>query len=179
MRLKLRVAMKLLKKLMIIPALFLLSSTTILGSEKVFQTDTTKYLEPKSEHIKEAIMVSQILDYFHYRDIDLNDSLSSVILDNYISSLDASKNYFLASDIKSFQKYRFSFDDDLKRGNLVPTFYIFNIYKKRVEERLKYAMAESKSTFDFTKNESFVFDREKAPYPQTVKRARRTVEKGD
>ena len=101
--------------------------------------------------------------------MDLNDSLSSVVLDNFISSLDASKNYFLASDIKSFQKYRFSFDDDLKKGNLVPTFYIFNIYKKRVEERLKYAMAESKKTFDFTKNESFVFDREKTPYPQTVK----------
>tara|TARA_A100000171_G_scaffold19062_1_gene17538 strand:- start:558 stop:2717 length:2160 start_codon:yes stop_codon:yes gene_type:complete len=157
--------MKLFKKLIIIPALILLGSTNIYASDAA---DTTKYLQPKAEHIKEAIMVTQILDYFHYRDVDLNDSLSSVILDNFIESLDASKNYFLASDIKSFQKYRFAFDDDLKRGNLVPAFYIFNIYKKRVEERLKYALVESKKKFDFTKNEEFVFDREKAPYPQSL-----------
>ncbi|MGW8122237.1 carboxy terminal-processing peptidase [Roseivirga echinicomitans] len=157
--------MKLLKKLIIIPALVFLSSTNIYASGT---SDTTKYLQPKSEHIKEAIMVTQILDFFHYRDVDLNDSLSSVIMDNFIESLDASKNYFLAADIKSFQKYRFAFDDDLKRGNLVPAFYIFNIYKKRVEERLKYALVESTKNFDYTKNESFVFDREKAPYPQSV-----------
>jgi len=158
--------MKLFKKLIIIPALILLGSTNIYASGV---TDTTQYLQPKAEHIKEAIMVTQILDYFHYRDVDLNDSLSSVIMDNLIESLDASKNYFLASDIKSFQKYRFAFDEDLKRGNLVPAFYIFNIYKKRVEERLKYALAESAKKFDFTKNETFVFDREKAPYSQSVK----------
>lgn len=157
--------MKLFKKLIVIPALVLLSSTNIYASNAA---DTTKYLQPKSEHIKEAIMVTQILDYFHYRDVDLNDSLSSVIMDNFIESLDGSKNYFLASDIKSFQKYRFAFDEDLKRGNLVPAFYIFNIYKKRVEERLKYALAESLTKFDFSKNESFVFDRKTAPYPQSI-----------
>ncbi|KYG76757.1 carboxy terminal-processing peptidase [Roseivirga echinicomitans] len=157
--------MKLFKKLIIIPALILLGSTNIYASDTA---DTTKYLQPKSEHIKEAIMVTQILDFFHYRDVDLNDSLSSVILDNFIESLDGSKNYFLAADIKSFQKYRFAFDEDLKRGNLVPAFYIFNIYKKRVEERLKYALAESQHKFDFTKKEEFVFDREKVPYPQSA-----------
>ena len=79
------------------------------------------------------------MDYYHYRDIDLNDSLSSVILDNYISSLDGNKSNFLESDIKSFEKYRYNLDDALKRGDLVPAFYIFNIYKKRLDGRLKYA----------------------------------------
>lgn len=161
---KLRVDMKLMKRIFVVPVLFCLGATHVFASAFA---DSTIYLQPKAEHIKEAVMVTQILDFAHYRDIDLNDSLSSVILDNYLDALDASKNYFLASDIKSFQKYRFQFDEDLKKGNLVPAFYIFNIYKKRVDERLKYAIKLSEEKFDFSKKEVFEFDREKAPYPQS------------
>ncbi len=164
MSLKPRVAMKLFSKILFLPSFLILGLPKV---DVVAQSDTAIYLQPKAEHIKEAIMVTQILDYFHYREIDLNDSLSSVILDNYVESLDGNKNYFLASDIKSFQKYRFAFDDDLKKGNLVPAFYIFNIYKKRVEERLNYTLKIAAQPFDFSKNESFQLDREQAPYPQT------------
>ncbi|WP_286756284.1 carboxy terminal-processing peptidase [Roseivirga sp. UBA838] len=129
--------------------------------------DSTKYLQPTQSHMKEARIIIQILDYLHYRDVDLNDSLSSVIFDNYLEALDGNKNYFLASDIKSFEKYRFSLDDDLKRGNLVPAFYIFNIYKNRVESRLKYALANTGYKFDFSKNEIFHFDRSDMPYAKT------------
>lgn len=125
------------------------------------------YLQPKSEHLKEARLVVSILDYYHYRDTNLNDSLSSVIFDNYIKSLDGNKNYFLASDIQSFQKYRFQMDDDLKTGNLVPAFYIFNIYKQRVEARLEYALAHSSDQFDFTKDETYKYNRDKVPYSKT------------
>lgn len=131
------------------------------------ERDTTEFLQPKAEHLKEARLVVQILDYFHYRNTDLEDSLSSVIFDNFLNSLDANKNYFLASDIRSFQKYRFSLDEDLKAGNLVPAYYIFNIYKKRVEARLDYALEHSSDKFDFSKDEFYRFDREDAPYAKT------------
>jgi carboxyl-terminal processing protease len=156
--------MKLFKKVFLLPSLLLISAVQLVAS---VNSDSTIYLQPKAEHIKEAVMVTQILDFAHYRDIDLNDSLSSVILDNYLEALDGNKNYFLASDIKSFQKYRFAFDEDLKKGNLVPTFYIFNIYKKRVEERLAFALELSAGKFDFTSKETFEFDREKSPYAQS------------
>jgi carboxyl-terminal processing protease len=161
---KLRVDMKLFKRILVVPMLLWLGAANIFASAAA---DSTIYLQPKAEHIKEAVMVTQILDFAHYRDIDLNDSLSSVILDNYLSALDGSKNYFLAADIKSFQKYRFQFDDDLKRGNLVPAFYIFNIYKKRVEERLKFAIQVSSEEFDYEMKEVFEYEREEAPYPQS------------
>lgn len=128
--------------------------------------DSAKYFQPTASHMKEASIVVQILDYWHYRDVDLDDSLSSVILDNFIEALDGNKNYFLASDIQSFQKYRFKLDDDLKQGNLVTPFYIFNIYKKRLDGRLTYAVARSKESFDFDKKEDFHFDREDMPYAE-------------
>ncbi len=154
--------MRNLKRVFVFQTLALLSAIGLNASV----ADSVKYLQPKAEHIKEARLVVGILDYYHYRETNLNDSLSSVIFDNFLKSLDGNKNYFLASDIQSFQKYRFEFDDDLKSGNLVPAFFMFNMYKKRVEARLDYALAHTGDDFDFTLNESYSFDREKQPYAQ-------------
>ncbi len=154
--------MRQMRNILMIPLLLAVSVVQVFA-----ERDTTEFLQPKAEHLKEARLVVQILDYFHYRSTDLEDSLSSVIFDNFLSSLDANKNYFLASDIRSFQKYRFSLDEDLKAGNLVPAYYIFNIYKKRVEARLNYALEHSADKFDFSKDEFYRFDREEAPYAKS------------
>jgi len=157
--------MRKMRNVLLMPVLLAITVVQAFGAKK----DSTEFLQPRSEHLKEARLVVQILDYFHYRDTDLNDSLSSVIFDNFVNSLDANKNYFLASDIRSFQKYRFSLDEDLKKGNLVPAYYIFNIYKKRVEARLDYAMARVTEGFDFSKDEFYRFDREGTPYAKSEK----------
>lgn len=154
--------MRQMRNILMIPILLAVSVVQVFA-----ERDTTEFLQPKAEHLKEARLVVQILDYFHYRSTDLEDSLSSVIFDNFLSSLDANKNYFLASDIRSFQKYRFSLDEDLKAGNLVPAYYMFNIYKKRVEARLAYALKHSNEKFDFSKDEFYRFDRENAAYART------------
>lgn len=154
--------MKNLKGLLLLPVFLMLQIVAVQAND----LDSVKYLQPRSEHLKEAKLVVSILDYYHYRETDLNDSLSSVILDNYLDALDGNKNYFLASDIKSFQKYRFEFDNDLKAGNLVPAFYMFNIYQKRVTERLAFAIANSSKEFDFDKKETYRYDRTEEPYAQ-------------
>ena len=151
-----------MRNALLMPVLMVITAMQVFAAK-----DSTRYLQPRSEHLKEAKLVVQILDHFHYRDTDLDDSLSSVIFDNFINSLDANKNYFLASDIQSFQKYRFSLDENLKKGNLVPPYYLFNIYKKRVESRLDYALARVKQDFDYSKDEFYDFDRENATYAQT------------
>lgn len=151
--------MKMMKKLLWLPLVIFLTGPLVAA-----ERDTTEYLQPTAAHLKESRIIVQILDYFHYRETDLDDSLSSVIFNNFIKTLDGNKNYFLESDLKSFEKYRYELDNKLKEGDLVPAFYIFNIYKKRVESRLEYAMAHVSDEFDFTRKESFTFDREKESY---------------
>ena len=155
--------MRNLKRFIVPPLLLILAYAGVQAS-----IVDSVYLQPRSEHLKEARLVVGILNLYHYRDTQLNDSLSSVIFDNYLSSLDGNKNYFIASDIKSFQKYRFEFDNDLKSGNLVPAFYMFNIYQKRVRERLSYALTNASKAFDFTKKENYKYDREEEPYAQNL-----------
>ena len=85
----------------------------------------------------------------------------------YLSALDGNKLYFLKSDIDKFDKYKDKFDDYLKTGNLDAAFEIFNIYKKRVGERISYIEKLLNKEFDFTKNDSLSIDRENEPWATT------------
>src|SRR5436190_1553242 len=84
--------------------------TSYVSKGATFYGDTTA-LKSKPIYGKEAKTVAYLLDNNHYRKIHLNDSLSSVILDEYVKNLDNSKTYFLATDLTAFQKYRNQIDD--------------------------------------------------------------------
>lgn len=129
--------------------------------------DSNKVVEPLDFHPEINKMVTRILARYHYKKIDLNDSLSSVVFDNYINSLDYNKNYFLKSDINEFEKHRFEFDENLYLGKLLPAYQIFNRYKVRMGERIKYALKRLEQEFDFTKDEYYKIDRKDEDWVET------------
>ncbi len=122
--------------------------------------DTNKVIEPLDFHPEINKMVTRILSRYHYKKIDLDDSLSSIIFDNYISSLDYNRAYFLKSDIEKFENYRFSFDENLYLGKLYPAYLIFNTFKTRMGERIKFVLKQLDKEFDFSKDEFYTIDRE-------------------
>ncbi|EDM37539.1 Peptidase S41A, protease [Pedobacter sp. BAL39] len=109
-----------------------------------------------------------LIENYNYKKIKLNDSISSLILDKYVKTLDPSRNYFTASDIKEFEQYRNSLDDDFRNGDLSAPFYIFNVYLKRYNEWIAYATTQINGKYDFTKNETYVYDREKMPWANST-----------
>ena len=128
--------------------------------------DTTKVITPAPYMAQEDEVVNTILSRYHYKKFNLDDSLSSVIFDRYIKSLDYNRSFFLASDIKSFEKYRFKLDDDFKDGNVTPEFDIYNVFMKRLDNRISYVHELLKKGFDFTKKENYVFKRDSAAWPK-------------
>ncbi len=129
--------------------------------------DTFKVLTPNKLHSKVDKIVTTLLTRYHYKKIDLNDSLSSIIFDNYLKSLDYNRVYFLQSDIKNFEKYRFMLDDYLLSGNLDVPFDIFNTYKQRMYTRVNYIKKRMKSEFDYSINESFTPKRKDAEWAKS------------
>ena len=96
-----------MNKLTILILSFMLSLTITAQTGEHFAensvvVDTFKVLSPNDFHSKVDKIVTTLLTRYHYKKIDLNDSLSSVIFDNYIKSLDYNRVYFLQSDIQSF-----------------------------------------------------------------------------
>lgn len=108
--------------------------------------------------------VANLITKYNYKRVALNDSLSAVIFNRYLKSLDENHNYLLASDIASFDKYKTVLDDDIKAGDLNNVFTIFNTYKQRYNERIKYSLSQLDKNFDFTQNETFTYDRDSLPW---------------
>ncbi len=121
-------------------------------------------IEPDEKQRVVCRTVTQLISSYNYKKVPLNDSISSLIYTKYIKLMDENHNYFLASDIQDFDKYKTALDDDLKEGNLNDAFYMFNVYQKRYIERVKYSLAQIDKDYDFTKNETFVYDRDNLPW---------------
>lgn len=126
--------------------------------------DTTQ-LKSKPVYGKEAKVITYILDNNHYRKITLNDSLSSVILDDYIESLDPNKSHFTSSDLQGFEKYRDKIDDLIRSENVEIAYSIYAVYRKRFDERMNYILNNLvKQTFDYNVEEYYETDRDKEPW---------------
>ena len=111
-----------------------------------------------------ARQVGTILEEEHFRRASLDDAMSAQIFTRYLDFLDGQRGYFLASDIAGFQSTRLLLDDMLRTGELEPAYAIFARYQQRNRERMKFAIAQLAREPDWTLNETFEFDREKAPW---------------
>ncbi|RZA03422.1 MAG: tail-specific protease [Sphingobacteriaceae bacterium] len=135
---------------------------------KPIPVDGVTNLVPTEQQSTACKAVASLISNSNYKKVPLNDSLSVVIYDRFIKSIDENRNYLLASDIADFEKYKTTLDDDIKNGNLNNVFYIFNVFQKRQLERTNYAISQINNAFDFTKNESFTYNREKLPWSKSV-----------
>jgi carboxyl-terminal processing protease len=122
-------------------------------------------LKPTMTQEKVEAYVTNIFQAYHFRKFRLNDSLSTLMFDNYLSSIDRQKYYFLESDIKSFEKYRNQLDDYLNSGRLDAAYDIYNVFRKRYRERSVFLDALLKDPkFDYSVDENIGVERAKGPY---------------
>jgi carboxyl-terminal processing protease len=128
-------------------------------------------LKPDAQQAVVTKELAALLENYHYKQVALNDSISTIIFDTYLKSLDAGRNYFVKADIDDFNQYRSTFDDDLKAGDLSVPFYIFNVFQKRYNERLRFALGKMNQPIDFTANESYPYDREKLAWFSSTEEA--------
>ena len=121
-------------------------------------------IQPDEEQSIVCRTVATFISKYNYKKVELNDSISQVVYNRYIKELDEAHNYLLASDITDFDKYKNSLSDDVKVGNLNDVFYIFNVYQKRYLEHINYSIAHVDDNFDYTKDETFTYDRTDLPW---------------
>ncbi|WP_298791923.1 carboxy terminal-processing peptidase [uncultured Allomuricauda sp.] len=103
-------------------------------------------------------LITYVLERGHYEPKDLNDNFSSNVFDDFIDILDPTKRYFLASDIREFEKYRFMIDDEIRNTDIT----FFNIVYQRLKKRMGDAKEIYKEVlsqpFDYTLQEEINID---------------------
>ncbi len=145
----------------------LLAGTAQAPVARAVATTSSQDLAPTERHRRVSKLVSNVIERSHYRQSPINDPVSSLVLDRFLEQLDASRSYFLASDIAEFERFRYQLDDAVISGQLEPVFAIFNRFQQRNRERIAYALQLLDTEPDFTVDEYFEFDRQKAPWPKS------------
>lgn len=167
---KIIIAMKVIPiiVLTIIAANFFLAETKENNSIEEQYSDTLRVIEPKNHFVLENQLVTTMLSRYHFKDFAIDDSLSSIIFDKYLKTLDNSKVYFYESDISAFEKNRYSIDDDILKGDIQIFFDIFNVYEERMLERMDYVDTILARGFNFNEKDSAEINRDKSNWISNV-----------
>ncbi len=159
---KLKSVKEMLKRICL--AIFIVAALSCQADPRVNIVVSINDLKPDMQQSVVAKSLVELIENFHYQKVAVNDAFSSVVFDDYLKALDGGRSYFLQSDITDFEKFRLTMDDDVRSGDLSVPFYIFNVYQKRYNDRVNFALKEIEKKFSFTSNDTYTYDREKLPW---------------
>jgi len=142
----------------------LLVGSTISNKHLLNPSDTLTVIKPDNHYQIENQLITSILTRYHYKEFDINDSLSIIIFDRYLDALDNGKNYFILSDIEEFNTQKLLLDDKLFKGDIQFYYDVFNVYLKRLNERMTYVDELLNFEFDYSINENYEYDRDKSDW---------------
>ena len=124
-------------------------------------------VQAKSDTEQICISVGRLLEEGHYTRQPLNDEMSRKFLKTYLELLDFSHLFFTQQDVDALTaKYGVSIDDDVLLGNLKPAYEIYDLYQKRVDERVAKIKELLKQPIDFAADATIDLSRQKAPWPK-------------
>ncbi len=112
-----------------------------------------------------APRIASILEQAHYSGRRIDKEFSGLVFDHYLNALDGQHSYFQTSDIAAMKQWRNSFDDIIHTGQLDPAYLIFARLQERNRERMQYAISLLATEPDWKLDESYLFDRDQAPWP--------------
>ena len=141
-----------------------LERNNIYESNNGYSIEVDSLLYPNAKHREQSKLIYQLLSKYHYKKINLDDSLSEKILKKYINSLDPNKEYFFNSDINYFNQYKYQMDDYVMSGYLEPAYEIFTVYNERVKNRIGYVYSLLENEPNFSLDEDLIFDRKNSSW---------------
>ena len=130
-----------------------------------FKMNSSKANDPEKDKLLLELLTF-VIEKGHYSPATINDTFSKGIYKDYIEALDPSKRFFLQSDIDDFSKYELQLDDQLLNKDLSFFNLTYDRLMKRMDESTKTYKDVLSKPFDYTIDESFNIDYEKAPYPK-------------
>lgn len=141
--------------------LLLLAGVILLSSFTVY-----KYISYRNVYLMERLIGA--LSNLHYKPVEINDEFSEKVYNLYVNKrLDYTKKFLIQSDVDQLAKYRRSIDDEINSPNGKFELYQLSVelYTKRLKEREVWYKEILSKPFDYTKEEEFESDYEKAKFP--------------
>jgi carboxyl-terminal processing protease len=116
-------------------------------------------------HAVEAT-VGQLLEQDHYTQRKLDPNLAKQILETYLESLDYNRLFFTEEDVDQIRsEYGSGLDEDILLGNLTPARNIYEIFRRRVDQRVAKINLLLNCHYHFNSNRTITANRAQEPWP--------------
>src|SRR5438105_279563 len=114
-----------------------------------------------------AVSVGNLLQEGHYTRQKLNEGVSKKFLQTYLELLDYSHLFFTQQDVDALNaKHGNSIASDVLLGTLKPAYEIYDLYARRVDERVAKIKELLKQPIDFKNDATIELSRQKSPWPK-------------
>lgn len=131
-----------------------------------FAITNKKFSDPNKDRLLMEV-VKYVVEKGHYKKISIDDNLSENLYYSFIKQLDNQKRFFLKSDIREFEKYKYLLDDQIKEYDLAFFNLVYQRSKIRIEEAKSYYEELVNNKFNFNLNENIDLDFEKKEYARS------------
>ena len=142
--------------------LFIIFPLLLIG----FAITNKKFSDPNKDRLLMEV-VKYVVEKGHYKKISIDDNLSENLYYSFIKQLDNQKRFFLKSDIREFEKYKYLLDDQIKEYDLAFFNLVYQRSKIRIEEAKSYYEELVNNKFNFNLNENIDLDFEKKEYARS------------
>lgn len=142
--------------------LFVIFPLLVIG----FAITNKKFSDPNKDRLLMEV-VKYVVEKGHYKKISIDDNLSENLFHSFIKQLDNQKRFFLKSDIREFEKYKYLLDDQIKEYDLSFFNLVYQRSKIRIEEAKSYYEELVNNKFNFNLNENIDLDFEKKEYARS------------
>ncbi|WP_396636780.1 carboxy terminal-processing peptidase [Maribacter sp. R77961] len=99
-------------------------------------------------------LITYVLEKGHYEPKNINDDFSANVFEDFIDVIDPTKRYFLATDIKEFEQYKFQIDDQIKNTDITFFNMVYDRLIERMDDAKEIYSEVLKTPFDYNENES-------------------------
>lgn len=141
---------------------FLVAAVFVLASYRLFRR--AESAAPTKDQVLIGTML-QGLSQGHYQPEKIDDAFSRRVFDLYLKHLDFRKQFLLASDVEQLRRYQTQIDDEVKRGTHEFLDLSSTLMTARTKEMQSLYREILAKPFDFSTDESFQTDFEKAAFP--------------
>lgn len=135
---------------------------------------TTVDVKPQKYYGKIARRFGDMLPRYHVLQQSLNDEISQRAWTNLVTFYDFDHSVFLKGDLERLSAHEKTIDDEIRSENVNFGYEVYNLYVRRLRERIYFAtnlLASTKGEWDFSTKEDYRIKRKDAPWPTTVEEA--------
>ena len=138
-----------------------------LGYKVLVPSQTNPNVDQKESIILGSVM--SMMNQAHYSPKPLDDAFSKAVYKTFLERLDGNKRYFTLEDIKQFQKFETSIDEQINARSLEFFDLVYGVYEKRMADSKLYYDESIILKHDYDKKESIELDEDKSKFAKDEK----------